>query len=253
MHTAEIPSEVEFTRRWYNKTPIEFQKELGFLGPHTLIPHAIYVADHPLLQGAGSGEEELVWLSESQTSVIHCPYVIARYGSALNSFDRFLRAGINLCMGTDTFLPDMIRNMNYGSYLSKIAEGRMDAGKAADLFRAATLGGAKALGRSDLGRLAPGAKADIIVIDLNGLHVGPVDDPIRSMVANTTGRDVRTVIINGRIVMQDWVIPGVDVNEMKAHAQKHFDQLKDAYTERDYLKRPVDALFPPSFRIISPG
>jgi cytosine/adenosine deaminase-related metal-dependent hydrolase len=128
----------------------------------------------------------------------------------------------------------------------------MDAGAAADLFRAATLGGAKALARDDLGRLAPGAKADIIIIDLNGMHVGPVDDPIRSMLANTTGLDVRTVIINGRTVMQDREIPGVEVEKMKDGAQKYFDNLKEAYSERDYLKRPGDTLFPPSFRVISP-
>jgi 5-methylthioadenosine/S-adenosylhomocysteine deaminase len=251
LHAAEVSSEVENTRRQHNKTPMGFLKDLGFLGPRTLIPHAIYIADHPLLNNLGAGEEELVWLRESQTSVIHCPYVIARYGAALNSFDRYKRAGINLCMGTDTFLPDMIRNMAYGSNMSRIVEGRKEAGTAADLFRAATLGGAKALGRDDLGKLTSGAKADIIIIDLNGLHVGPLDDPIRSMLANTTGRDVRTVIINGRIVMQDWRIPGVDSNELRNGAQKYFDKMKGAYTERDFLKRPVETLFPPSFRVVS--
>jgi len=252
LHAAEIPSEVKNTLRWYKKSSMEFLKDLGFLGPHTLIPHAIYIADHPLLGDFGAGEEELVWLKDSQTSVIHCPYVIARYSEALNSFDRYKRAGINLCMGTDTFPPDMIRNMAYGSNICKIIEGRKEAGAAADLFRAATLGGAKALGRDDLGKLTPGAKADMIIIDLNSLHVGPLDDPIRSMLANTTGRDVRTVIINGRIVMQDWKIPGIDVEEMKKNAQKYFDKMKNAYPERDYLKRPVETLFPPSIRFVLP-
>jgi 5-methylthioadenosine/S-adenosylhomocysteine deaminase len=253
LHAAEVKPEVENTLRWYRKSPMEFLKDLDFLGPHTVIPHAIYIAGHPLLGGCGGGEDELAWLRDSQTSVIHCPYVIARYGQALNSFDRYQRAGINLCMGTDTFAPDMIRNMAYGSNLCKIVEGRQEAGAAADFYRAATLGGAKALGRDDLGKLSPGAKADIVIIDLGGMHIGPLDDPVRSLVANASGRDVRTVIINGRVVMRDWKIPGVSSEELIRGAQDYFDKMKNAYPERDYLKRPVQTLFPPSFKEILRG
>ena len=157
---------------------------------------------------------------------------------------------MNLALGTDSFPPDLIRGMDYGNNLAKLLTGTKYAGSAADYFRAATLGGAHALGRADLGRLAPGAKADLIIVDLSKLRTGPIDDPIRTLLMNAGGADVRTVIINGRTVMADGVIPGLDMTAFKARGQAYFDKLKEAYPERDYQQRPIDKLFPASFRVI---
>jgi len=145
----------------------------------------------------------------------------------------------------------MIRVMDYGSNVGKHAEGDQSSSTAADFFRAATLGGAQALGRGDLGRLAAGAKADITVVDLGALHAGPIDDPIRMMLYNTNGASVRTVIINGRTVMADRRIPGVDEVAMRERAQRFFEQYKRSYTNRDYLHRTPDDLFPPSFPVVA--
>jgi 8-oxoguanine deaminase len=75
------------------------------------------------------------------------------------------------------------------------------------------------LGRDDLGRLAPGSKADIIVIDLSPLRTGPIEDPIRTLLMNANGRDVKTVIVDGRTVVEDGVIPGLDVEATRRRAQ----------------------------------
>ena len=140
--------------------------------------------------------------------------------------------------------------MDYGNNLAKLIGNSKSAGTAADYFRAATLGGAKALGRNDLGRLAASAKADITIIDLSKLRSGAIDDPIRTLLMNCNGADVHTVIINGRIVVQDGRIPGLDMAQMKAEGQRYFDKLKAAYPERDYMQRPVNELFPPSFHTV---
>mgnify|MGYP000904960529 CR=1 FL=1 len=68
---------------------------------------------------------------------------------------------------------------------------------AADFFNAATLNGAKALGRTDIGVLQAGAKADIIVVDLDDLAVGPVEDPVRTLVVSCVGNNVTHAVING--------------------------------------------------------
>ncbi len=115
---------------------------------------------------------------------------------------------------------------------------------------AATLGGAKALGREDLGRLSPGAKADIIIIDLNSLRTGAVEDPIRTLVLHTSGWNIKTVIINGKTVMEDGVIPGVNQQELHQKGQDYFDKMRAAYTQRDYKQRPADELFPPVFKTV---
>ncbi|CAN5499182.1 amidohydrolase family protein [soil metagenome] len=248
LHCLQGLQELRFLRAWYNQTPLELLAEVDLLGQRMLIPHAIYIGGHSQTNEPYRGELEL--LAATGTSVIHCPMTSIRYGNALESFDRYQRAGVNIALGTDSFPPDFIRVMDYGNNVAKLVEDRTSAGAAADYFRAATLGGAKALGRDDLGRLAPGAKADLIIVDLSQLRVGPIDDPIRTLLMNTGGAYVRTVIINGRTVMQDGQIPGVDYTDLKIRGQAYFDKMKAAYAERDYHHRPLAELFPPSFPMI---
>jgi 8-oxoguanine deaminase len=248
LHAAQGLAELEFLREWYGKRPIELLGELGLLGPRLSIPHAIYIRGQREL--GEDGPDELAMLAESGTTVIHCPLTSVRHGRALESFDRYREAGVNIALGTDMFPPDMIRVMDYGSNVARLVAGRQEAGACVDLFRAATLGGAKALGRDDLGRIVPGAKADIVVVDLSQLRTGVYDDPIRTLLYNAGGHNVRTVIVNGRVVVQDGAIPGLDVQEHRRQAQAYFEKYVASYGERDYLRRPTEVLFPPSLRTI---
>ena len=258
LHALQSLVELRLLRQWYDKSPLELLDELKLLGPRMLIPHGIYIGGPRDTGHPDTGEhyrDELELLAGSGTSIIHCPLTSVRYAHALDSFDRYRAAGVNLALGTDSFPPDLIRGMDYGNNLTKLVTGDKSAGSAADYFRAATLGGAHALGRDDLGRLAPGAKADIIIIDLSQLRTGPIDDPIRTLLMNSGGADVRTVIINGRTVLQDGVmkdgqISGIDAAQMKADGQRYFAKLKAAYPERDVQQRTVEELFPPSFRVV---
>src|SRR5437763_12592000 len=116
----------------------------------------------------------------------------------------------------------MIMNMRAASLMGKIAGHDYFKAPAGEVVEAATLGGARALGREDLGRIAPGALADIIIIDFaghNSLRFGPVRDPIKSLVECGVGDDVTTVIIDGRICMHDGMIPGADVAGLRRQAQ----------------------------------
>ena len=247
LHCLQGKTEARFLQQWYGKTPLQLLAELDMLNSRVLIPHAIVLdTERPDPQTPS----ELEMLAASGSSVIHCPLVFARAGQALHSFRRYRDAGINLAMGSDTFPPDMIRVMDTGLMAGNLAEGRQDAHQAADMFRAATLGGAQALGRDDLGRLTAGAKADIVVIDLSDYRLGPIDDPIRTLVMMGNGRNVRDVIVDGCTIVKDSQIPGLDVGEMRVQAQAYFEKMRAAYPERDYLRRPVDVLFEPSFRQI---
>jgi cytosine/adenosine deaminase-related metal-dependent hydrolase len=248
LHALQGLTELRLVRAWYDKTPLELISDLGLLGPNFLIPHGIYIGGHPETGLPDRGELEL--LAATGTSIIHCPLTSIRYAHALDSFDRYRRAGVNIALGTDSFPPDLIRGMDYGNNITKLLTGDKSAGAAAAYFRAATLGGAQALGRDDLGRLAPGAKADLIIVDFSKLRTGPIDDPIRTLLMHAGGADVQTVIINGRTVMRDGVIPGVDLDRFKAQGQAYFAKLKGAYPARDYQQRPVEQLFPSSFRIV---
>ncbi|PNB76803.1 ethylammeline chlorohydrolase, partial [Pseudomonas sp. FW305-BF6] len=91
-------------------------------------------------------------------------------------------------IGTDTFPPDIFQNVRTGSMLSRLFEKEVEGSTYADFFRSVTLDAAAFLGRDDLGRIAKGAKADVIAIDLNGFHMGVIDDPIRTMFVSASGR-----------------------------------------------------------------
>ncbi|WP_433238717.1 amidohydrolase family protein [Streptosporangium sp. CA-135522] len=242
LHCMQGLTELRLLREWYGRHPLDVLAEAGLLGPRLLIPHALYLGD-PDTPFEGS-PDRLAALA----GIVHCPLTMVRYGDALRDFDRYRAAGVNVALGTDSFPPDMIRNMDYGNNLAKLVTGRLDAGSAADYYRAATLGGARALGRDDLGRLAPGAKADLVVVGLSGPHTGPVDDPIRTLLMNCSGTDVDTVVIDGRVVMRDRVIPGVHEATMRSRAQTYFETMKAAYSARDHMRRDPAVLFPASFR-----
>lgn len=248
LHAAQGSYEYHTILEKYGMTPIQYLYNLGFLGPKTGIPHAHFIAGFSeALPGEG---DDLAFLTETNTTVIHCPLIIGRHASALESFAKYKRSGINLAMGTDTFPPDMFQNIRTGSMLSRLIEKDVEDSTYADLYRAATLGGANFLGRNDLGRIAVGAKADIIVIDLDGFHMGVIDDPIRTIIASGSGRDVKLSIINGRLVMQDRKIPGLDLEEIKSKGQKYFNKMRKGYLERDYQQLPENELLPSSFKIV---
>jgi cytosine/adenosine deaminase-related metal-dependent hydrolase len=251
IHAAQSLVELELIKHRYGKGSIELLGEIGFLGPRVGIPHVFFIAGHNGVEQGGCDELEL--LQSSRATVIHCPIPASRHARSLDTLEAYVAAGINVAMGTDMFPPDMIRALDYAANLAKQRAQDQAAGSYADLYRAATLGGARLLGRTDLGRLAPGAKADITVIDLKSLRTGPIDDPIRTMVLNGNGAYVKTVIVDGRTVVDDGVVPGIDAEAMRRRAQAYFETYKRAYSEWDHGRRPPDVLFPPTFRTIDRG
>lgn len=250
LHCLQGTVELRFMRERYGKTTMQMLQELDLLGPRFLIPHALYIGGHSQSGYADGGEVEL--FAATGTPVIHCPLATIRGARVLESFRRYRAAGVKLALGTDTFPPDMIRVMEHGLTSGNLAEREKSSHQAADFFRAATLGGAEALGREDLGRLAPDAKADILIIDLNDYRLGPIDDPIRTLVMMGTSHAIRTVIVDGRVVVEDGQIPGMDAEAMRRQAQAYHAKMRAAYCERDYKLRPEEELFPPSFRIVDP-
>lgn len=248
LHAAQGEFEYNQIFNKHNKSTISYLNDIGFLDENTLIPHVIYASGYSKLED--KSDKDLETLIETGATVIHCPLVYSRSGQALESFGRYIRKGINMSMGTDTFPPDMIKNFTIGSSLAKHVDNGRAENNFREFFRAATLGGAKALGRDDLGKLAKGAKADIIIIDLSGYHIGTVDDPIRTLCLSGSGNDVTTSIINGKIVMKDRIIPNFDYKEAQEKAQKYYERMKASYMGRSMSELSEDEFFKPSFKIV---
>jgi cytosine/adenosine deaminase-related metal-dependent hydrolase len=158
--------------------------------------------------------------------------------------------GLRIGMGTDTWPPDMVLNLQLGLMLCRVVDGVADAARAEDLFDAATVGGADALGRPDLGRLQPSAAADIVVFDLSHDRIGQLIDPIQTLLIGATGRDAKDVYVAGRRVVVDGEIPGFDMAAAHRRAQAQFDGLIARYPERTFSHPPVEAIFSSAYPVI---
>ena len=96
----------------------------------------------------------------------------------MENFGDYLRAGVNMGLGTDTTPHNLVEEMRKAAVLARIAARDIMTVTTSDLLHAATIGGAKALMRDDLGRIAPDAKADIVLVDLTVPQMRPVRDPL---------------------------------------------------------------------------
>lgn len=232
-HCLQSETELRLVQDQHGVSPIRFMADNGALGPNWLLPH-----------GTHAKTQDMALIAEAGATLVHCPLVAARHGGMLRSLPRWLQAGITVGMGTDTWPPDMIANMQIGLMTARIADGH-EAIRSETLFDAATSGGARSLGRTDLGRLEPGARADIAVIDVS--RTLQTTDPVQTLIASCSGRDVRDVWIDGRRVMADRVIPGVDEAADTARAQAQFDRLVAKYPDRTLGHPPVGDIFRPSY------
>jgi 5-methylthioadenosine/S-adenosylhomocysteine deaminase len=165
----------------------------------------------------------------------------------MESFAKYLARGVNMTLGTDTCPQSMLEAMKLAAVLSKTMERQTETTTAADVFNAATLGGARALGRGDLGRIAPGAKADLLLWRGDSLFMTPLRDPIRNLVYSATAEDLDTVIIDGEVRMCGREIPGVDLAALTRDLQAAGERMWANVNRGDWAGRSIDELAPQTF------
>jgi cytosine/adenosine deaminase-related metal-dependent hydrolase len=248
LHCCQSRLEVDIVRRRHGMSPLEWLASLGFLSPRSLLPHGTWMSGSP---GMPKNGRDLEIIRDAGATIVHCPLVSARGGRALSSFARCRAMGIRLGMGTDTWPPDMLSNLQLGLMLCRVVEGDPSAVRAEDLFDAATIGGADALGRPDLGRLRVGAVADMVVFDMGDDYIGRSLDPIQSLMVGTARRRVMSVFVAGRNVVENGLIPGFDLKAAHARAQMQFDDLVRRYPDRTWGNPAVDEIFSSSYQVIA--
>jgi cytosine/adenosine deaminase-related metal-dependent hydrolase len=247
LHAAMNLLEFHAIMRIHRRTPIDYLNQLGFLCPESSLSHCIFLNGHSWT--AYPYGDDLKTLADSGASVSYCPLKYLILGVVMESFDRYVQAAINMSLGTDTYPKDMISEMRYAALGSRVAEKSFTAGHPRDVFNAATLGGAKLLGREDLGRLAAGAKADIVVIELQEVALGAVRDPIRTLVESGTGRDVRTVIVDGETLVEYGKYLKTPEAELMTRLQARAEEIWQAVPSWHWSGKMCDELVPPSFTI----
>jgi len=248
LHCCQSRIEYELVLKQHGMSPPEWLASLGVLSPRALLPHGTFVSGSRRIARPG---RDLEIIRDGGASLVHCPLVSARGGNVIESFRSYRALGLTIGLGTDTWPADMVENMRIGIMLCRVVEGDAGAVRAEDYYDAATLGGARALRRDDLGRLAPGARADLTVFDLTGPHLGQVIDPIQTMMLSGRGSDFRTVIVDGRVSMHDGTIPGVDWAAFAAQAQRQFAGLMARYPERTWGHPAVSEIFSSSYPVVA--
>jgi len=247
LHAAMNLREFHKIIEQHGKTPIALLDEIGFLKPKTGLGHCVFHNRHSWCHYPYG--DDLKILADSGTTVVHAPYKYAKMGIMFESFARYRDAGINIALGTDTYPQDMVNEMRWAALMSRLADGSFTVGKPRDVFDAATIGGAAHLGRDDIGRLAVGAKADIIVVDLQQVHYGAVRDPIAALVECGNGRDVDTIIVDGRMLVENGRAVGFDEAEMLREVQAEGERQWRAVPDWHWSEKSVDEIVPLSYPI----
>ncbi len=209
IHAAETAGQVEQSLAAYDMTPIELLHDRGLFETHALIAHAIHV--NPI---------DIAILANSQVHVAHCPSTHLRYAMGVTPVPDMLDAGVNVALGTDgagsSVALNLWREMRLAVVMQRQARKDPEVLGGLTPLRMATQYGARALGFSHSGVLAPGFQADLIVIDASQLHYQPIHNVPASLVWNTEPADVQDVMVAGRWLMRDRQLLTLDEEAIRA-------------------------------------
>ena len=210
-HISETQDEVRIVREKYGKTSVEHLDGLGLLGPKTIGAHCIHVTDSDIETLAARG-----------VAVSHNPQSNMKISSGVAPVERMRAAGALVTVGTDGTCSnndlDMFEEVRTAAFLQKSATGDPVALPAWEALRLATANGARAMGyaEGELGVVREGALADLIVVDLQKPHLQPVNDVVSNLVYCGKASDVDTVVVDGRIVVENRCVAGVDLPALYA-------------------------------------
>ena len=248
VHCAQAVAEFHEMVRRHGITPIQWAHQLRVTGPGSIFGHAMFIDEHPWLHWWS--KKDIAIMADTGTSVAHCPTPFARYGHMLEDFGKYRRAGVNLGIGTDTVPQNLLEEIRWATVLARIAAEDIRTTEMADVFHAATVGGARALMREDLGRLALGAKADLVLVDLTNPWMRPARDPLRSLIFHAADRAVRDVYVDGRQVVAAGRVLTLDRAGALARLTEAQRRMEALVPQRDERKRSSAEIAPLSLPVM---
>ena len=203
----------EFEKR-YGSSEVEFLDKIGFFSGHVLAAHCINLS-----------REDVQILSRRGVNVAYVPVANMKLGVGAAKVKDLTDLGVNVGLGTDgpasNNTLDMFETMKIATLLQKLVYLNPKILLVYDVLRMATLNGAKALrlGKS-IGSLKVGKKADVILIDLSKPHLKPLHNICASVVYSVHGSDVDTVIVDGKIVMENRQVKTLDEQAVMERAER---------------------------------
>lgn len=248
IHAAQSVTEFREMVTRHGRTPIQWMDDLGILDDKTIIGHGIFLDHHPWLHW--TTREDLKLLADRQATVAHCPTVFLRRGITLRTFGEYGRNNINLGLGTDTYPHNFLDEMRNAAYAARIAAGSVDDLTTTELFNAATIGGARALRMDDIGRLAPGMKADILTVDIRHPSMRPLREPVRSLIYVAHDRAVHDLFIDGHKVVDAGRCLTIDLDDASGRLEQAQQRMMKDVPSRDWAGRTTDQMAPMVFDMV---
>ncbi len=222
IHLEETEQERRDSQQAHGMSPTTYLASLNVLGPHVLAAHGVWV-------DAG----DIRTLAAARVSVSHNPESNMKLASGTAPVPDYLAGGVALGLGTDGAASnndlDMFEAMRQAAFLQKVVRKDPTAAPASLVLEMATRRGAAAIGMADrLGQLTPGRRADVIIVDTTRPHLQPMFDPIAQLVYAAKAGDVRTTIVDGRILMHDRVVRTLDSAAVLSDARRMGDRVREA-------------------------
>jgi cytosine/adenosine deaminase-related metal-dependent hydrolase len=217
-HLAENDNDVAYSREKFGMTPAEYAEDLGWVGRDVWHAHCVKL-----------DEAGIALFGRTGTGVAHCPCSNMRLASGIAPIGAMRRAGVPVGLGVDGSASNdgahMLGEARQAMLLQRVGYGPA-AMTAREALEIATLGGARVLGRDDIGAIAPGMSADIVAFDMRGVaHAGAGHDPVAALVFCTPG-SVSLSVINGAVRIRDGGFTGLELAPLLA---RHRDLARTLY------------------------
>jgi len=214
IHLAETQKEFSDIRQQYGKTPVKHIYDLGLFDFPVLAAHCVHLT-----------EEDIALLHECNVGVAHNPTSNMKLASGMAPIPQLLEAGVKVGIGTDGTASNnnlnMFEELHIAALLHKVSWGNPTALPAYQVLQLGTMLGAHAVGLAqEVGSIEAGKKADLILIDLNKPHLYPCHDIAANLIYSAQGSDVKTTIIDGKIVMKNREVLTMDEEKIMFEAQR---------------------------------
>lgn len=207
IHLSETIKEVEDSYEKYGKSPVKHVSDLGLFDVNTTAAHCVHLSD-----------EDIDILSAKSVNVINNPGSNLKLGNGFAEVDKLISKGVNLALGTDGSASNnnlnMFEEINLAAIVNKAVNLSSTSVPAIKAIEMATKNGATALNLNNIGSIEIGKKADVILLDMKKPHFFPRHNEISALAYSAQASDVETVIINGRIIMDNYEIKTVDLEKI---------------------------------------
>ncbi len=217
IHLLETEAELTEVKEKYGKCSVRLLDDIGFLGPHVLAAHCVWVSD-----------SDMEILRKRGVNISHNVISNMKLASGIAPVHKMLEKGINVSLGTDGCASnnnlDLFEEMKTAALLHKVNTFDPTVLPARQVLEMGTVKGAKALD-PETGMLKAGKKADLILVDMRKPHLTPCFDVASHLVYSAKGSDVRTTIVNGKILMDDYKVLALDEQKVMEETQKAVEEL----------------------------